>query len=605
MLSKRRTLFIANCTLLPLAMSARSHTYNIIYIMCDDMGYGDLGCYGQKLIQTPNIDRMAAEGMRFTQAYAGCPVSAPSRCSFMTGQHTGHAKIRGNREYWGRSVLRQNMFGENADYYVIGQEPYDMTQPIIPELFKAKGYRTGMFGKWAGGYWNFDYPDTYVRLPDGNTDTSRSRESSSCSLPNLRGIDCFYGPVCQFQAHTYYPNFLNRYDPEGRGDTHLVAEVLEENIRCKTLSNSPLKGEDPLPLREGRGGSSYADRPQYSADLIHRYALEWLDRQTKEEPFLGIFTYTLPHAELWQPCDSIVEHYHGVFPADEERSYQTDAGSWYYGGNDKHAQFAAMITRLDAYVGEILAKLQDKGLAEKTLVIFTSDNGPHEEGGADPAFFGRDGKLRGIKRSTYEGGIRIPFICWGAGVPRGTVSDHQLAFYDLMPTFMEYSRAFTKKEIAAHSQQTLSDSPSKGENQRSATEGKANILPLTEGKEGSHTLPLKDGRGGSHTLPLREGWGGSFDGISFCPTLLGKARRQRKHDFLYWEMSDGPTQVIGVRQGDWKLVVSQGKPFLYNLKTDLHEDQDLKAMYPDKLAELISIVHREHTDSSLFPITLP
>lgn len=507
------------------------------------MGYGDLGCYGQKLIATPCIDRMASEGMRFTQAYAGCPVSAPSRCSFMTGQHTGHAKIRGNREYWGRT-LRQNMFGDNADYYVIGQEPYDMTHPIIPELFKEKGYRTGMFGKWAGGYWNYDYPDTYAKLPDGNTDTSKSRESSSCSLPNLRGIDCFYGPVCQFQAHTYYPNFLNRYDPEGKGDRHLVAEVMEQNILHPAINS---------------GNSGYERREQYSAELIHHYALEWLDRQTKDQPFLGIFTYTLPHAELWQPRDSILERYHQQFPADEERSYRTDAGSWYYGGSDKHAQFAAMITRLDGYVGEILEKLKEKGLDENTLVIFTSDNGPHEEGGADPSFFGRDGKLRGIKRSTYEGGIRIPFICWGAGIPKGTVSDHQLAFYDLMPTFMEYSGAFSKKEIAAHS---LSPSPRKGER-------------------------------------------GEADGISFCPTMLGKARKQRQHDFLYWEMSDGGTQVIGVRQGDWKLVVSQGKPFLYNLKTDIHEDHDLKAEYPEKLAELIGIVHREHTDSPLFPITLP
>ena len=570
--------FVSLLSTLPLTIFAKPGHHNIIYIMCDDMGYGDLGCYGQKYISTPCIDRMAEEGMRFTQAYAGCPVSAPSRCSFMTGQHTGHAKIRGNREYWGRSVLRQNMFGENADYYVIGQEPYDMTHPIIPELFKEKGYRTGMFGKWAGGYWNFDYPDTYATLPDGNTDTSKSRESSSCSLPNLRGIDCFYGPVCQFQAHTYYPNFLNRYDPEGRGDTHLVAEVMEENIKFKTLSNSPLKGEKAsevstqkaLPFREGLGGSGYESRPQYSADLIHRYALEWLDRQTKEKPFLGIFTYTLPHAELWQPRDSILEHYHRLFPANEERSYRTDAGSWYYGSDDKHAQFAAMITRLDCYVGEILEKLKEKGLAENTLVIFTSDNGPHEEGGADPSFFGRDGKLRGIKRSTYEGGIRIPFICWGAGIPKGTVSDHQLAFYDLMPTFMEYSGAFTKKEIEAHS---LSPSPS--------PKGKGNTKPL-----------------------LQEGMG-EADGISFCPTMLGKPRKQRQHDFLYWEMSDGPTQVIGLRQGDWKLVVSQGTPFLYDLSTDIHEDNDLKALYPDKLAELISIVHREHTDSPLFPITLP
>ena len=554
---------------LPLTMAAKSHP-NIIYIMCDDMGYGDLGCYGQKLISTPCIDRMASEGMRFTQAYAGCPVSAPSRCSFMTGQHTGHAKIRGNREYWG-GTLRQNMFADNADYYVIGQEPYDMTHPIIPELFKEKGYRTGMFGKWAGGYWNYDYPDIYAKLPDGNTDTSKSRESSSCSLPNLRGIDCFYGPVCQFQAHTYYPNFLNRYDPEGRGDRHLVAEVMEQNIKYPGISSS-------LAYGRGVGGEAgvrnYEQRSQYSADLIHRYALEWLDRQTKETPFLGIFTYTLPHAELWQPRDSILEHYHQLFPADEERSFRTDAGSWYYGGSDKHAQFAAMITRLDSYVGEILEKLKEKGLDDNTLVIFTSDNGPHEEGGADPSFFGRDGKLRGIKRSTYEGGIRIPFICWGAGVPRGTESDHQLAFYDLMPTLMEYSGAFTKKEVREHSK-ALSDTPQGGRPS-----------------------------GAEHHSSLEEGTG-LFDGISFCPTILGKGRKQQKHDFLYWEMSDGPTQVIGVRQGDWKLVVSQGKSFLYNLKDDLHEDYDLKTTYPDKLIELISIVHREHTDSPLFPITLP
>ena len=218
-----------------------------------------------------------------------------------------------------------------------------------------------------------------------------------------------------------------------------------------------------------------------------------------------------------------------------------------------------MITRLDAYVGEILEKLKAKGLDKNTLVIFTSDNGPHEEGGADPSFFGRDGKLRGIKRSTYEGGIRIPFVCWGAGIPKGTVSDHQLAFYDLMPTFMEYSGAFSKKEIKEHSQ-----------------------------------TPTKPPRGEA-----------CFDGISFCPTMLGKPRKQRQHDFLYWEMSDGGTQVIGVRKGDWKLVVSQGTPFLYDLSTDIHEDHDLKAEHPDKLAELIDIVHREHTDRPLFPITLP
>ena len=175
---------------------------NIIFIMCDDMGYGDLGCYGQQLIETPNLDRMAKEGMRFTQAYAGSPVSAPSRASFMTGQHAGHTHVRGNREYWHRA-LQQNAFGGNADYSIIGQEPYLMNHKIIPELMKEAGYNTGMFGKWAGGYYNMQYPDTYLLDANGNSDTSKSAQSSSASLPNRRGVDCYYGYICQFQAHTY------------------------------------------------------------------------------------------------------------------------------------------------------------------------------------------------------------------------------------------------------------------------------------------------------------------------------------------------------------------------------------------------------------------
>ena len=184
------------------ALAAAQDRPNIIYIMCDDMGYGDLGCYGQQLISTPNLDKMAAEGMRFTQAYAGSPVSAPSRASFMTGQHTGHVHVRGNREYW-QSARQENMFGSNPDYRIIGQEPYKNTHKIVPELFKEAGYRTGMFGKSAGGYYNLQYPDTYKVDAQGNTITSASGTSSSASLPNKRGIDCYYGPICQFQAHTY------------------------------------------------------------------------------------------------------------------------------------------------------------------------------------------------------------------------------------------------------------------------------------------------------------------------------------------------------------------------------------------------------------------
>ena len=506
---------------------------NIIFIMCDDMGYGDLGCYGQKRIETPNLDRMAQEGMRFTQAYAGSPVSAPSRASFMTGQHAGHTHVRGNREYW-HSSLKQNAFADNADYTLIGQEPYLSTHKIIPEVMKQAGYTTGMFGKWAGGYYNMQYPDVYKLNEEGNTDTSKSKESSSASLPNTRGIDCYYGYICQFQAHTYYPNFLNRYDPEKYGDKHVVVDTLEQNIQHKGVVT---------------GDKDYENREQYASDLIHQYALEWIDRQTGEQPFLGIFTYTLPHAELWQPQDSLLHKYEARF-AGEDSGYGGGFGSWYYRNYGKHAQFAAMVSRLDAQVGEIFDKLKEKGLDENTLVIFTSDNGPHEEGGADPAWFNHDGLLRGTKRSTHEGGIRVPFIVKGPGVPAGAVNSHQLAFYDVMPTLLEY----------------------------------AGLDAKSYSLEGS--------------TPENR-----YDGISFCQTLKGNDAEQEKHDFLYWEFHE--TNMMALRMGDWKLVVKGGTPYLYDLSTDIHEDTDLAAQHPAIVAQMVDVIHREHTDSQMFKVTLP
>ena len=216
---------------------------NIIYIMCDDMGYGDLACYGQKYIATPNLDRMASEGMRFTQAYAGSPVSAPSRATLMTGQHSGHTHVRGNKEYWrGKDVA--NLYGKNTDFAEgwAGQEPYDVNHKILPEILKANGYTTGMFGKWAGGY------------------------ESSASTPDKRGIDEYYGYICQFEAHAYYPNFLNEFS-RSRGDKKTHRVTLEENIKYG------------MP-----GSDDYLKRPQYSADLIHQKAMAWLDKQTKINP---------------------------------------------------------------------------------------------------------------------------------------------------------------------------------------------------------------------------------------------------------------------------------------------------------------------------------
>ena len=486
-----------------LAAGAQSKP-NIIYIMCDDMGWGDLGCYGQQLIATPNLDRMAAEGMRFTQAYAGSPVSAPSRASFMTGQHTGHTHVRGNKEYWPGSG--SVTYGKNTEYSRVEQEPYATDHVIIPEIMKQEGYTTGMFGKWAGGY------------------------EGSASTPDKRGIDEYYGYVCQFQAHLYYPNFLNEYS-RSAGDTEVRRVVLEDNI------DHPMHGD------------GYKNRKQYTADLIHQKAMAWLDKQTADQPFLGIFTYTLPHAELAQPEDSILLAYKGKFC--QEKTYGGDASSRYNPTQYGHAEFAAMITRLDVQVGEILAKLKEKGLDENTIVIFTSDNGPHEEGGADPAFFNRDGVLKGTKRSTHEGGIRVPFIVrWPGTVPAGVVSDHQLAFYDLMPTFCDL--AGVEDYVSKYSNPDLAND--------------------------------------------------YFDGISFLPTLTGKGE-QEKHDFLYWEFHE--TNMMGLRMGNWKLVVKNGACSLYDLATDVHEDTNVASKYPDIVNKMKEIIRREHTDSQLFKVTLP
>lgn len=544
-MSKVKDLLVPAMGLLPLTANASTapttdtndgqatNRPNIIFIMCDDMGYGDLGCYGQRRIDTPNLDRMAEEGMRFTQAYAGSPVSAPSRASFMTGQHTGHVHVRGNREYW-QSSKRGNMFGTNSDYAIIGQEPYLMTHPIIPEVMKENGYTTGMFGKWAAGYYNMDYPNTYILDDNGNTDTSKSATSSSASLPNKRGIDCYYGYICQFQAHTYYPNFLNRYDPKKYGDKHVVVDTLEQNILHKDVAS---------------GDKDYENREQYTSDLIHQYALDWIDRQDGKQPFMGIFTYTLPHAELWQPQDSLVDKYTERFAGDDS-SYQGDFGSWYYRNYGKHAQFAAMVERLDIQVGEIFAKLEEKGLADNTLVIFTSDNGPHTEGGADPNWFNQAALLRDTKRSTHEGGIRVPFIAKGPGVPAGTVNDHQLAFYDVMPTLLDYAGL--------------------------------------DGSQYSLAASTEECR---------------YDGISFKETLTGNDEAQEKHEFLYWEFHE--SNMMALRMNDWKLVVRGGTPYLYDLSKDLHEDTDISAQYPDTLRHMIGILLDQHTESNMFRVTLP
>ncbi|MGM9802675.1 MAG: arylsulfatase [Muribaculaceae bacterium] len=486
------------------AGAANNSKPNVIIIMADDMGYGDLECYGQKHISTPNINRMASEGMLFTQAYAGSPVSAPSRACMMTGQHTGHTEVRGNREYWAGSPMVQ--YGVNRDFSVCGQHPYSPNHVILPEVMKYCGYTTGMFGKWAGGY------------------------EGSCSTPNLRGVDEFYGYVCQYQAHLYYPNFLNRYSTV-QGDTATVRVVMDDNIAY------PMFGKD------------YVKRTQYSADMIHREAMNWLRRQDGKQPFLGLFTYTLPHAELVQPADSIVDAYKKRFFND--RTWGGNEGSRYNATEHTHAQFAAMITRLDAYVGEILSYLQASGLDDNTIVILTSDNGPHEEGGADPEFFGHDGKLRGLKRQCLEGGIRVPFIVrWPGKVAAASVNHHQLAFYDIMPTLAQLGGVDNVQKQFANPRLEVD----------------------------------------------------YFDGISFVPTLLGQGVQQQ-HKFLYWEFEE--TNQIALRMGDWKMVVRNGVPSLYNLATDLRETLDVASAHPLVVKTMIEEILRQHTPSPHFKVTLP
>ena len=305
------------------------------------------------------------------------------------------------------------------------------------------------------------------------------------------------------------------------GDTCVVREVLEQNILHAMY------------------GDDYNNRQQYSSQLIHERALGWLRNQKQGEPFLGIFTYTLPHAELRQPDDSLLQSFRGkLLP---EREYKGDNPSRYNPTPEAHAQFAAMITRLDAQVGEVMQVLEEQGLADNTVLIFTSDNGPHEEGGADPEYFNHDGKFRGLKRSTHEGGIRVPFIVrWPGIVKAGTESDFPFAFYDLLPTFCD---------IAGVNHSQL-----------------------------------------------------STDGLSILPTLTRKGR-QRRHDHLYWEFHE--TDMLGVRQGDWKFVVHHGKPALYNLRKDPHEDHDLSSEHPVLVRKFIKKIYKDHTDSPLFPITLP
>ncbi len=449
---------------------------NIIYILADDLGIGDIGCYGQTKIQTPNLDKLASQGMRFTEHYAGSTVSAPSRSSLMTGLHTGHTPIRGNREM------------KDAE----GQNPMPASTYTIAEMFKEAGYSTGAFGKWGLGY------------PGSEGD------------PNMQGFDEFFGYNCQRQAHRYYPTHL----------WHNQEKYILE-------------------------GNDHNNMAVYAPDVVHEKSLDYIRTQAKDgKPFFAYLALIQPHAELLAPEDEILEHYRGKFP---ETPYEPTKPGCDYGTEDfdvsqycsqaePHATFAAMVTRLDRYVGDVMATLDELGIADNTIIVFASDNGPHVEGGADPDFFNSNAGKRGYKRDLSDGGIRTPMLVrWNNKIKAGSTSDHISAFWDIMPTMAEVI----------------------------GVEAPANT-----------------------------------DGISMVNEWLGK--EQKAHDYLYWEYtaSNGQKAVrIGDWKAirTHLHTNADGPIAIYNIKNDPKELNNVADANPELVEQIKVIMDKEHTKSDLFP----
>lgn len=357
---------------------------NVIFILADDLGYGELGCYGQKKIRTPNIDRLAAQGMRFTQFYAGAPVCAPSRCVLLTGKHLGHAYVR-----------------DNCGVPPEGQLPIPDEETTLAELLKQEGYATAVIGKWGLG-------------PPGSTGD-----------PNRQGFDFFFGYNSQGHAHNHYPTYLYRNEKK----------VLLDNPEFSAHQRFPdgLDANDPANYKQYAGN-------MYAPDLMIEEALGFI-RRNKDRPFFLYFATTIPHLALQVPEDSLAE-YLGKFP---EKPYLGDRG--YLPHYAPHACYAAMITRMDRDIGRMIALVDELGLAANTLVMFSSDNGPTHGrgggpeggvGGSDSVFFESSGPLSGLKGSVYEGGVRVPLIArWPGTIAPGATTEHIGAFYDVLPTVLD------------------------------------------------------------------------------------------------------------------------------------------------------------------------
>lgn len=353
---------------------------NVIYIYADDLGYGELGCYGQQKIKTPNLDKLAAEGMRFTQHYTSAPVCAPARCMLLTGKHSGHSYIRGNYELGG---FEDNLEG--------GQMPLPEGVFTIGQLMKKAGYVTGAIGKWGLGM------------------------SNTTGDPNKQGFDYFYGYLDQKQAHNFYP-------------THLW-----ENGKWDTLNNPFIFVHRPLPKDEMNPAAfDYYKGKEYSLDKMVEKTFNFI-KTNKNKPFFLYLPYTGPHVSLQAPDDAVKE-YIGKFDESPYRGERGYASTMY-----PKSTYAAMITYMDKQIGRIMQLLKELNLDENTIVMLSSDNGTtFDVGGVDAAYFNSVAGLRGRKQDLYEGGIREPFIArWPKHIAAGKVSDHISVQFDFMATLSE------------------------------------------------------------------------------------------------------------------------------------------------------------------------
>ncbi len=465
-------------TILGLTLSPAQDKPNVVFILADDLGYGEAGCYGQEKIKTPHIDRLAVEGMRFTQHYAGAPVCAPSRCVLMTGRHLSRAWIRGNKP------VRPE-----------GQWPIPAEAVTVAEVMKGAGYATGAMGKWGLG-------------PVG-----------SSGDPNSQGFDLFHGYNCQREAHSYYP-------------THLWL-----NDQRHILDNHPFKAHQRVKEAPASYARYYGN--EYAPDIMLRSARAFI-RRNKNEPFFLYLPFVEPHVAM-QPPQEWVDRYPKEW---DDKPYLGHRS--YLPHPRPRAGYAAMISDLDEHVGSVVGLLDELGLSERTLVIFTSDNGPtHDVGGADTVFFDSAGPLRGRKGSVYEGGLRVPAIArWPGKIQAGSTTDHISGFQDLLPTLAE--------------------------------------LTGSEVPEG-------------------------VDGISYLPTLLGTPGQQQ-HDHLVWEFF-GYRGQQAVRAGKWKAVrrdLHKGNKTveLYDLDADMAEANDVSGQHPDVVRRLTRVMETVRTPNPDFPVKM-